>query len=339
MTKSFTAATVLLLRDEGRLELDDPAAVHVPELHGRRPLHRRRAGRSRSDVSCRCPRASRATIRGAIVSRTSTPTASPRSSKAARRSRSCPGRRSSTRTSATRSWDASSRTSRARSTATSFERDVLEPLGMTSTGYEAAEFPSDRLATGYVRRDDTFVAEPFAGYGAFASMGGLFSTVHDLARWVDGFAARLHGRATIEHPLSRASRLEMQQVHRLIDPELTWTSIAQLADGVRGRVRVRDVRPIGSGARDGRRTQRRIPGVRLAHAMASGVGRGRGGAGEPHVLPGDQDRRAAAACARPCRGRPHPWSRCRPPHSSAHGTRSSVCSQRGTTMSPRPRSR
>ena len=37
MTKSFTAATVLLLRDEGRLHLDDPAAMHVPELQGQRP--------------------------------------------------------------------------------------------------------------------------------------------------------------------------------------------------------------------------------------------------------------------------------------------------------------
>jgi CubicO group peptidase (beta-lactamase class C family) len=32
MTKSLTAATVLLLRDEGRLRLDDPAEQYVPEL-------------------------------------------------------------------------------------------------------------------------------------------------------------------------------------------------------------------------------------------------------------------------------------------------------------------
>ena len=32
MTKSFTAATVLALRDEGRLRLDDPVADHVPAL-------------------------------------------------------------------------------------------------------------------------------------------------------------------------------------------------------------------------------------------------------------------------------------------------------------------
>src|SRR5690242_11857083 len=32
MTKSFTASAVLLLRDEGRLRLDDPIAMYVPEL-------------------------------------------------------------------------------------------------------------------------------------------------------------------------------------------------------------------------------------------------------------------------------------------------------------------
>ena len=32
MTKSFTAAAILLLRDEGRLRLDDPVAEHVPAL-------------------------------------------------------------------------------------------------------------------------------------------------------------------------------------------------------------------------------------------------------------------------------------------------------------------
>ena len=35
MTKSFTAAAVLLLRDEGRLRLDDPVAAWVPDLDGR----------------------------------------------------------------------------------------------------------------------------------------------------------------------------------------------------------------------------------------------------------------------------------------------------------------
>ena len=76
----------------------------------------------------------------------------------------------------------------------------------------------------------------------------------------------------------------MQQVHRSIAPEVTWTSIAELPRRGRRRLRLRDVRPIGPGARNGRGAQRRLPGVRVAHAMASGVGRGRRRVGEPDVL-------------------------------------------------------
>ena len=51
MTKSFTAATILLLRDEGRLRLDDPVAAHVPALDGVGAADRATPGRSRS-ASC-----------------------------------------------------------------------------------------------------------------------------------------------------------------------------------------------------------------------------------------------------------------------------------------------
>ena len=227
MTKSFTATTVLLLRDEGRLQLDDPAALHVPELQGQRPP---------------VADAPSITIRRLLSMSAGFPGDDPWGDRQQDLDR-----------------DAFSELleggqSFAFMPGTAFEysnlgyailgriitnvtgqeyRDVvrsrvLEPLGMTSTGYEAAAFPDERLATGYARRDDAFVEEPFAGYGAFASMGGLFSTVHDLARWVDGFARAFAPRGQDAHPLSRASRLEMQQVERMIDPELTWVSVAAL---------------------------------------------------------------------------------------------------------------
>jgi len=103
---------------------------------------------------------------------------------------------------------------------------LLEPLGMRATVYAADEVPADRLALGYVRRDDAFAEEPFDGYGALASMGGIFSSVRDLAVWVAGFADAFPPRDDPEgrHPLSRASRREMQQVHRAFDPELRRTA-------------------------------------------------------------------------------------------------------------------
>ena len=103
---------------------------------------------------------------------------------------------------------------------------LLDPLGMGATVYTAGEVPSDRLATGYARRDGAFVEEPFDGYGALASMGGIFSSVRDLATWVAGFADAFPPRGDPEgsHPLSRASRREMQQVQRSFDPELRRSS-------------------------------------------------------------------------------------------------------------------
>jgi CubicO group peptidase (beta-lactamase class C family) len=231
MTKSFTAATVLLLRDEGRLHLDDPAELHVPELQGQRPPV---AG------------APSITIRRLLSMSAGFPGDDPW------------GDRQQDLDHDAFSEFLEGGQSFAFMPGTAFEYSnlgyailgrvitnvtgqeygdvvrsrVLEPLGMTSTGYEAAAFPAGRLAIGYVRRDDAFVEEPFAGYGAFASMGGLFSTVRDLARWVDGFARAYAPRGDDAHPLSRASRLEMQQVQRVIDPELTWTSVAELPTAV-----------------------------------------------------------------------------------------------------------
>ncbi len=228
MTKSFTAATVLLLRDEGHLDLDDPAATHVPELQGQRSPY---------------PGAPPITVRRLLSMSAGFPGDDPWGD---RQQDLGPERFTAfLERGQTFAWMPGTQyeysnlgyaiLGRVITNVTGQEyRDVvrsrlLGPMGMTSTGYEASAFPTERLATGYVRRDEAFVEEPFAGYGAFASMGGLFSCVRDLSRWVDGLArAFTAGEAADDHPLCRASRLEMQQVHRPMDPELEWTSIGDL---------------------------------------------------------------------------------------------------------------
>ena len=227
MTKSFTAATVLLLRDEGLLRLDDAAADHVPELQGQRPSH---------------PGAPAITLRHLLSMSAGFPGDDPwgdrqqdldleRFTEFLEQGQSfawMPG------TEFEYSNLGYAILGRVITNVAGHEyRDVvrsrlLEPLGMGSTVYDATEVEAERRAIGYARRDDAFVEEPFAGYGAFAPMGGLFSTVRDLARWVDGFARAFSASAEADdHPVSRTSRLEMQQVHRSIAPELTWTSIAE----------------------------------------------------------------------------------------------------------------
>jgi CubicO group peptidase (beta-lactamase class C family) len=90
---------------------------------------------------------------------------------------------------------------------------LLAPLGMTSTGFAPEEFEPERLAHGYLWRGGRFLEEPMDGYGAFAPIGGIFSTVDDLVRWVAGFQDAWPPRddPNGRHPLSRASRREMQQ--------------------------------------------------------------------------------------------------------------------------------
>jgi len=93
---------------------------------------------------------------------------------------------------------------------------LLEPLGMTATTW--AMPGHDRWARPMRWLDDRYVDElPPLGDGSLAPMGGLWSTVSDLAKWVswldDAFPAR---DDPDEGPLGRASRREMQTSQQFI---------------------------------------------------------------------------------------------------------------------------
>ncbi len=221
MTKSFTAATILLLRDEGRLRLDDPVADHVPALRDWRPL---------------TADAATITIRDLLTMSAGLATDDPWGD----RQQGLP-------------IEAFERLlaegpSLARPAGTAFEYSnlgygilgrvvtaaagaeyrhvvrtrLLEPLGMVASVFEDDEVPPERLAHGYVRRGETLAREGEDRYGALASMGGLFSSVRDLAAWVTGWLDAFPARDDPEgtHPLHRSSRREAQQVHRAILPEV-----------------------------------------------------------------------------------------------------------------------
>ncbi len=211
MTKSFTAAVVLLLRDEGRLALDDPAERYVPELAG-----------------LRYPTADspRITIRHLLTMTAGLPTDDPWGDRQQGLDLGLfsellhggvsfawvPGVRFEYSNLGYGILGRVITNIAGREYREVVRERLLEPLGMTSTGYLAEEVPADRLAHGYVWRDDAFVEEPIDGYGALAAMGGVFTSIADLARWVAGFQAAWppRGEDHDDHPLSRASRREMQ---------------------------------------------------------------------------------------------------------------------------------
>jgi len=62
-------------------------------------------------------------------------------------------------------------------------RRILGPLGMAHTVWTAADVPAGALATGYREAGGSFSpAEPWR-FGAVAAMGGLYSSLADLARF------------------------------------------------------------------------------------------------------------------------------------------------------------
>jgi len=212
MTKSFTAAAVLHLRDEGRLRLDDPVAQYVPAL---------------SDWHPYAADAAPVTIRDLLTMSAGLATDDPWGDRqqglpldeferllAGRPSFALPpgvvyeysnlgyGILGRVITAAT-----------GREYREVVRERLLDPLGMASTGYLEEEVPEDRLMHGYVRRGDELIREGRDGYGALASMGGIFSTIRDLATWVAGFIDAFPARSDPEgdHPLRRSSRREMQQ--------------------------------------------------------------------------------------------------------------------------------
>jgi CubicO group peptidase (beta-lactamase class C family) len=221
MTKSFTAATVLLLRDEGRLRLDDPVANHVPSLAAWTP------------PTVDSPAV---TIRDLLTMSAGLPTDDPWGDRQQGLALDAFDRLLAEGPSF--AWPPGvvfeysnlgyGILGRIISNVAGNEyRDVvrdriLAPLEMRSTAYQAEDVPEARLVHGYARVGDELVREGTDPYGALASMGGLFSTVSDLARWVTGFLDAFPARDDPEggHPLRRSSRREMQQGHRLVVPSV-----------------------------------------------------------------------------------------------------------------------
>jgi len=238
MTKSFTAAAVLALRDDGVLRLDDAAADYVPELRGMRQAS---------------PDSPPITIRQLLTMTAGFPTDDPWGD----RQQALPLAEFDdlVRGGLRQTWAPGTRFEYANlgyallgrviaaAAGTEYREFVtgrlLAPLGMTRTGFEADTVDGAQLARGYQRDGSGWAELVPDGYGAFAPMGGIFSCVSDLARWVSGFAAAFPPGADPEgpdgagpdgtgphwaapdgggHSLRRSTRREMQLAQVLLPP-------------------------------------------------------------------------------------------------------------------------
>jgi CubicO group peptidase (beta-lactamase class C family) len=214
MTKSFTASAILALRDDGTVKLDDPAEAYVPELRGWPPVS---------------PDSARVSLRHLLTMTAGFPTDDPWGD----RQQGLPleefGRFLSG--GVRFNWAPGTRfeysnlgyailglviTAVTGAAYQDYIRDrLLRPLGMTRTGFEADEFGVPGLARGYrrVTGGGGWSEVALDPCGAFAPMGGVFSCVRDLTRWVAGFAAAFppgDPESGGVHPVRRATRREMQ---------------------------------------------------------------------------------------------------------------------------------
>lgn len=215
MTKSFTAAAILKLRDEKKLGLDDPVAKYVPEL---------------ANFSYPTSDSPVITVRHLLTHSAGFPEDNPW------------GDRQMGRSNETMDAWLKAGIPFSTSPGTSFEYSnygfailgrviervsgqpydvyvrtkILEPLGMRSSTFHAAAVPAERKAIGYRWIDGKWIEEPALAHGgAFAAIGGLWTTTRDLARWVEFFLSAYPPRNEAEHgPLKRSTAREMQDSAR-----------------------------------------------------------------------------------------------------------------------------
>ena len=227
MTKSFTAASILLLRDEGKLSLDDPAEKWIPEL---KSLHY-----PTSDSP-------RLTIRMLLSHDTGWPEDNPWGDQ----------QLSITDSLLSQMVAGGIPFSHAPNTAyeysnyafmllgrvvtkasgvpyTKFVQDrLLTPLGMRSSTLEPAQVPRDRIAQGYRWEDAQWKLEPQLPNGAGGSMGGMLTSPRDMGVWISTMLAAWPPRdGANAGPVSRASLREMQQAHRSRPPTVTYDTLTK----------------------------------------------------------------------------------------------------------------
>jgi D-alanyl-D-alanine carboxypeptidase len=223
ITKTFTAAAIAQLRDAGRLDLDDPITVHLPELRG--------GTGSPGSVEAVTIRRALSHESGLMSEPPGTDWAVPRYEGLAERSLARVNE-IGTHIPPNTQWKYSNLAYQllgeivARVSATPYveyvRSEILEPLGMASTAFEPLpDALVARRATGYGPRwfsDELEIAPAMPGVWA---EGGLWSCVDDLARWVS-FQFRVDAGPRVGSQILAGSTLrEMHRPRYLVDE--AWT--------------------------------------------------------------------------------------------------------------------
>ena len=212
MTKSFAALAVVMLRDAGKLRLDDPAASYAPELAGLRYPTRDSAP---------------ITVRHLLTMTAGWPEDDPwgdrqlawRDDELAEHLAQAvafsqpPGLAFEYSNLGYMALGRVIHGASRQSAPEYITEQILRPLGMTDTVWQRDAVDAARLALGYSWVDDGWQAEPILPTGGdAAAFAGIFTTLRDLAKWVQLFLSAYPPRDDADDGIVRRSSLrEMQQ--------------------------------------------------------------------------------------------------------------------------------
>jgi len=231
MTKSFTALSIMKLRDEGKLTLDEPAEKYLPELAllkaptrdappvTLRLLLTNASGLAYDDLwGAVTFGKSQAELAQLLKDGVQMPTT--------------PGTRYAySNLGFALLGEVTARVSKLgyREYVT---ENVLRPLGMTSSVWEAADVPVSQLAIGYRRDGSRLVAEPRTPDGSFAAAGGLYTSLRDYARYLSYELSAYPPRDDAETgPVRRSTLREMHEGQRWVRGDKDAPLLRMTEDG------------------------------------------------------------------------------------------------------------
>lgn len=210
MSKSFTAMAILKLRDEGKLKLDDPVYLYIPEM---------------KDMHYLTKDASAVTIRNLLSHSAGYPEDNPWGDRQLANTdqqlidiykkgvsfSNDPGLGYEYSNLGFATLGYIIKKVSGKTYEEYITENILKPLGMTHTYWEYTQVPKELLAHGYRRIDAQWVEQPLLHDGSYGAMGGMITTIEDFSKYVALHLSAWPPRDDAETgPVKRSSIREMQ---------------------------------------------------------------------------------------------------------------------------------
>jgi CubicO group peptidase (beta-lactamase class C family) len=213
VTKGFTALAIMKLRDEGKLSLDEPIATYLPEARALRGPTRDSPPVTPRLLLMNASGLAYDDVWGAVTYGQSDAEFS-RILAETRLAR-APGLEYAYSNLGFALLGKLIERVAGVSYAEYLNANVLRPLGMTSSAWRAEDIPTGRLVASYYRDAGTLRSEAVAFGGPFLPAGGLYTSLHDLSRYVAFHALAYPPRDAPESgPVRRSTLREMHQGQR-----------------------------------------------------------------------------------------------------------------------------